>query len=615
MNGTEPDLDPEQRAAVETSAPRVLVLAGAGSGKTRTLVHRVGRLVSTGAPASSILVATFTQRAARELKHRTRSLLGSAAAGLRVGTFHALALADLRRHGSRLGLDPGFRVLGRDERRSLLEEALVGAGLDPRGRPGVAVERLERALGRAENDERPLAETLAAVEPSFTAHAEALEHALDLYAAAKARHGGLDFDDLLVLWRHLLSHALQPQRGLRHVLVDEFQDTTPIQARLAESLAAYAHLFVVGDDAQAIYGFRGARFDHILEFPLRGPTEVHRLQTSYRSPPAVIALATASLELNPMQFPKPLRSAKAAGPPIRLLVGEDEDDEAALVVRELLALNRSGVPWSDQAILLRRHRDARPFELALTAASAPYTLRAGRRFLDRPHVAVIAAHLALLARPEDSFAWRRVLGLVPGVGPATASRLLPTLERDGLASAAERVTDALVHASPRARQGLAELRARLARLEAAPPGDALAALLDDEPLAFNLAAAGEPEAVMRDLSDLRAVADAPHPAAALDALALSGEDDHSAGVQVGTVHSAKGLEWPVVCVVGLVDGRFPSQPALAEREGEAEERRLFYVAVTRAEERLFLSRPASARGAPLPPSRFLEELSGHWVGH
>ncbi|MEO1233308.1 MAG: ATP-dependent helicase [Myxococcota bacterium] len=496
---------------------------------------------------------------------------------------------------------------------------MVAAGLDPRGPPGVSSARFLGLLGRAENDERPLEEVLLDHAPELQTLAGALETAADHYCRAKAEQRSVDFDDLLVLWRELL-HPDQPSAkllgaSLDHVLVDEYQDTTPLQAELAEDLTRTgAHLFVVGDDAQCIYGFRGARFDNILEFPTRAPTEVHRLVTSYRSTPGIIGVARAALELNPLQFPKDLRSALPRGAPVEVHAAEDEAHEAGWVARRARELQASGVSWRDQAILVRRHRDASAFELALTEAGVPFTSRAGSRFFDRPHVADAVAHLRVILHPEDWTGWRRVLALRPGVGPVTTDRIVAALrdQEDPQAVLAQ-----AVESSPgRAREGLVGLEPLLRRLAATLRGGVgpfFDALATDPDLGAKgvLARAQDERDAIDDLGRLAAFGGM-SPEAFLDELA-AGEEDRASEDDVltlSTVHGAKGLEWNAVFVTGLCEGRFPSWAALRDPGGEAEERRLFYVAVTRAGRYLALTWPSRSpgeRGAKIP-SRFLEEL-------
>lgn len=616
-------LDPAQRAAVLTTAPRVLVLAGAGSGKTRTLVHRVVHLVrDRGANPREIVLVTFTQRAAREMQSRAHALLGPAAAALRCGTFHALALRAVRAGSEVLGIDPSFTLLDRDGRRTLLAEALAEAGLDPRDR--MTPESFSRWLGRAANDERSLSEVLLQHAPELAPQLGALEAASDAYARAKASARALDFDDLLVLWRLLLDPTTEGYAGapVSHVLVDEFQDTTAIQAGIAEDLATQGALYVVGDDAQSIYGFRGARFDNILEFPTLAPTEVHRLVTSYRSPPSVIAIARAALELNPLQFPKPLTAARSSGEPVQIVVAEDETDEARRVAHLIEGLADRGVPLTEQAILVRRHRDGAPFELALAERGLPYRVRTGRRFLERPHVGDVVAHLRVASSGADTLAWRRVLALRPGVGPRTVARLAAILEESPPVEAdADTIfRQALAPAAPpRAREGIASASALFRRLSAHLPrgvGPAVRAVLDsgDPGIEALLHRSEAPEAARADLERLVALGALPV-SEALDAWQVGGLDPDDApppGVLIGTIHAAKGLEWTAVFLGGLIEGRFPVEAATRALEEEAEERRLFYVAVTRARRHLFLCRPGQVmtdRGPRLAtPSRFIDEI-------
>lgn len=630
MRGARPTgadaLDPDQRAAVRTEARRVLVLAGAGSGKTATLTHRVAHLVRERAVAPErILLLTFTQRAAREMKSRVEQLLGPSGRRVRAGTFHALALREVRAHHRTLGLPSTVRILDRAETATLASEALIEAGIDPRGQPGLSAGRFVALLGRADNDERSLEDVLLELEPDRLPQLAALELAADTFARAKARVGALGFDDLLVLWRVLLDPegplSERLTAALDHVLVDEYQDTTAIQAGIAEDLARSAALFVVGDDAQAIYGFRGARFENILEMPTFAPTEVHRLVTSYRSVPSVVALAKAALDNNPLQFPKPLRSALSEGPPVRCLVGDDEADEARRIAKTARAALEAGSAPEDMAVLVRRHRDTGPVELALAAESVPFRVKGGRRFLDRPHVADALAHVRVVVDPSDALAWRRVWHRCEGVGPKTAAQLAEQLPTETMAGETLRIAMARTSVSGRARAGLGRLLDLFERLERASEAgwSAMCALLLED-AADRLVTEAEDEGAARDdLARLVGLGPIP-PREALDRLAT---EDVATGPEpsqltISTIHGAKGLEWRTVFVVGLVDGRFPGAAALRETDGEAEERRLFYVAVTRAREQLYLCRPSwsATRGGrmALAPSRFLDELDTGLLG-
>lgn len=611
-------LDPAQEAAVRTDAGRVLVLAGAGSGKTRTLTARVAHLVRDRAVAPErILLATFTRRAAREMTSRLAADLGAAARLVRAGTFHALAIRVLRSHGPALGLPSDFTLLSRAGRRTLAAEALIEAGLEPRGQPGVDADRFLRTLSRAENEERPLSEVIMDLEPDLAAIADALEAAAEHFTEAKARSHVLDFDDLLVLWRALLDPdseiARQLTAELDHVLVDEFQDTTPLQARLTEDLATGgAGLFVVGDDAQSIYGFRGARFDNILEFPTRRPTEVHQLLTSYRSGPPVVAVARATLAADPLQFPKALEASAVSGPPVHVVRAVDETEEASWVARKARALDEAGVPYSAQGLLVRRHRDSAAFELAFTSAGIPHHVRTGGRFLDRPHVRAVVAHLTITTQPKDWVAWREVLALRPGFGPVTTAATVEALQRCPMEGPqALRHPEIRAAVGARSKPGLQTLSTLMDRLAPhAGAGDFFDALLHDDDLAVPscLALAEDETTARQDLEQLVLMErEDPH---LLETLALgeAPEPTGRQGLTLSTIHAAKGLEWRAVFVVGMEDGSFPSRLALRDAGGESEERRLFYVAVTRAAEHLFLTWAEQSPRGFGSPSRFIEAL-------
>lgn len=616
-------LDPAQEAAAYTDAARVLVLAGAGAGKTRTLSARVTHLIRDRATAPErILLATFTRRAAREIKSRLVDTLGARAQALQAGTFHALAVRALRTHGAALGLPQDFSLLSRSGRKTLGAEALTSVGLDPRGAPGVDVSRFLDLLGRAENEECPLAEIFENLAPDLLPLASPLEAAAETYTDLKVRSGTLDYDDLLVLWRELLDPNHDVSRiitsSLDHVLIDEFQDTTPLQSELTEDLSAGgAQLFVVGDDAQSIYGFRGARFDNILDFPNRAPTEVHQLLRSYRSAPSVIALARATLAQDPLHFPKPLEAFAKSGPPVYRVQARDETDEAQWVARQSQALFQRGLSYESQAVLVRRHRDAPPLEWAFSQAGVPHHLRAGSRFAERPHVRAAIAHLQLVLHPLDWLAWREVLALRPGLGPVTTKSIVEQLQRvetEHATSARALLSPSIIRAAPqRTQAGLRSLAGLLGRLEPlSRPGQSgfFGRLLadPDSAAAACIARGGDEQEARRDLEAL--VEWEGESAELLEALSLGESPGPEApqGVCVSTVHAAKGLEWEAVFVVGLEEGSFPTRAALGSRGGESEERRLFYVAITRAARHLFLSWAEGATRGFGAPSRFHEDV-------
>ncbi|MBX2811259.1 MAG: ATP-dependent helicase [Myxococcales bacterium] len=619
------ELDTSQAAAAQTLASRVLVLAGAGSGKTRTVIQRVRYLLTQQQQdPKRILLATFTQRAARETSNRLLRTLNDHHTELTAGTFHALALRNIREHAQILGISPDFRLLSQADQRHLVLEALrTNSGLFSKFSPKrLTPESFLRLWGWAQNHEWSVEQTLMARAPEWLNHTQPIEATIGTYTRLKASVGALDFDDLMVLWRLLLDPS-QPTAALvasayDHVFVDEYQDTTPIQAGITEALAQHgASLFVVGDDAQSIYGFRGARFDNILEFPLRAPTEVHRLVISYRNSPAITKLARHSLEHNTLQFPKPLRSAKTHGPPIQLWIARDEHHEAALTVQRIVSLHRQGIPWNEQGILLRRNRDSAEFVASLTTMEIPFVLRAPRRLTECPRIELLLAHLRVLRQPRDLLAWRHIIQAQPGCGPVHAQKVLEMLHREvEHAEFLPRIGSAASRSLPPRLQSI--IHRLIAQLETLAPSmyKGFQGFLTSY-LQIGKAYLSDVLLSVNDVEQLRQLGNiSVHQA--IDTLGLEPPpDETSPGVRIGTIHSAKGIEWQAVFVPGLCEERFPSPGAIQSTDDEAEERRLFYVAITRAAEFLTLSYPrhlTSERGLIRQyPSRFLQEISPELV--
>jgi DNA helicase-2/ATP-dependent DNA helicase PcrA len=640
------ELNDDQRRAVETDAERVLILAGAGSGKTRTLTYRVARLLEKGAVPEGIILATFTNRAAREMISRIEALLGGTARRVRAGTFHALAFASLRSMGARLGYRSGFGILDREDSSQVMAAAIADAGVDVSFRRFPSSDLLVNVLSLAINSDQTIERILLRRYPQFVPVEEQIARVLSHYARRKLDMNVMDFDDLLINWKSVLiskdSIAHQLASEVHHVLVDEFQDTNKIQADIAELLAAECRsLSVVGDDAQSIYSFRGARFDNILDFPRRAPTEVHRLVTNYRSVPEVLRLANEIIKNNPLQFPKELVAVRRAGVLPALVPACDTIQQAEFIAQRALELRDEGIKLADQAVLYRAHSQSIELQLELTKRDVPFVLRSGVRFFEQAHVKDVLAHLRVIANPADEISWRRVLGTAPGIGTKSAARIVDAVRsaiasgRDPLeAIAADEVVRSLPsRAAPSFLTLTESLRSLKARSETCRPSELIQALLaptsheesTPSPLLEHLSSS-YPNAKER-IGELLQLAEI---AAEHDDLAeflgevtlvseLIGEDigttsDDREFLTLSTVHQAKGLEWRCVFVAGLSDGGFPHATALDEQDGEAEERRLFYVAVTRAMEQLYLCYPGSrfvreGERVLQRPSRFISELA------
>ena len=633
LERVERDLNEEQRRAVTAGPGPKLVLAGAGSGKTRTVTYRVAYLLDRGERAERILLATFTNKAAREMLRRVESLTGGSTRALWGGTFHALGNRVLRRHAARLGYRGGFSILDAEDQEDLLRVCVTDVGVKVRERrfPSPAV--LRGLLSLAFNTGVPLERLVAERMPHFADWTAEIRRVAEAYRTRKLRAEAMDYDDLLANWARLLDEhpdvlaALATQ--LRHLIVDEYQDTNAVQAGIVERLAhaGRGNLIVVGDDAQSIYAFRGASYANVLGFPDRNPgTEVFRLETNYRSTPQILAFANDSIRRNPTPFPKVLRPVRPPGEKPVLVPLVDAHEEAAFACERILQLRDEGVRLEDVAVLYRAHAHAAILETELVRRDIPYEIRSGVRFFERAHVKDVVAHLRVLANPRDEAAWRRLLLLLPRVGNARAARVWEALAgaEDPLAAAggeaiAARLPPPALPAWARLGEDLERLRALAERgtpdglVEAVLAGgyrdvlvaryeDASARLEDLEQLALFASRYASPDALLADLVLMGE---------------LYGQDvvrgaDRDERLVLSSVHQAKGLEWSVVFLIRMCEGAFPSPRALADPGGEEEERRIFYVATTRARDDLYLlyplTEPHARSGLLLKPSRFVLEV-------
>ncbi len=434
-------LNPQQLSAVEHAHGPLLIAAGAGTGKTRTLACRVARLVADGTPPERILLLTFTRRAAREMVERARAMTGDRTTGRVVGgTFHAVANRLLRQHGSALGLPPGFSILDQADAADLIGIVRAGLGLGEGdghtgGRRFPRKETLVSIYSRTVNAGDPLPRVLETAFPWCREHRDAIAEVFRAYTERKRRLAVLDFDDLLLYWRALAQHPTAGpvlRRMFDHVLVDEYQDTNTIQADvLWAMLGEDPSLTVVGDDAQSIYSFRAASIRNILDFPTRYPTaRVVRLERNYRSTPAILAAANGVIEGAREGYGKVLWTEKPEGPRPQLVTCRDETAQATYVVDRVLAARERGVALRDQCVLFRTGHHADGLELELQRRDVPYVKYGGLKFLEGAHVKDLLALLRVLDNPYDELAWSRSLQLLEGVGPATVRRADRGARRD-----------------------------------------------------------------------------------------------------------------------------------------------------------------------------------------
>jgi DNA helicase II / ATP-dependent DNA helicase PcrA len=649
------ELNEQQLAAVTAPPGPSLVIAGAGSGKTRTLTYRVAYLLEQGIPPERILLLTFTNKAAKEMMRRVADLLGQELASLWGGTFHSIGNRILRQHAPLLEYQRDFTILDREDAKHLISTCVGESDIDVKATRFPKAEVLAEIFSLAVNKQQRIAEVLDHEYDHFTHLAQQIEDIRGQYAARKRTSNAMDFDDLLALWLRLLQdHEAvreQYQRRFQFLLVDEYQDTNKLQSDLIDLLAEqHRNVMVVGDDAQSIYAWRGANFQNILKFPDRYPAaKTYKIETNYRSTPEILHVANAAIIANVQQFAKQLAPARKSGSKPVLVSCMDASEQAAFVAQRVLELREEGTDLSQMAVLYRSHFHALELQLELTRRNIPFSITSGIRFFEQAHIKDVTAYLKLITNPRDELSFKRLAQLLPGIGGKGADKLWREFARRDTSSgipAAGQGGDAARAPGPksspvaRALQGCAasvpkktavawaQLAATVAQLEAPEVRPSASKMIRlvleagyDEYLEENYA---NHRFRLEDLEQLAVFAQQfPTVEDFLTQLALlsnlEAEDEQPARrddeqLRLSTVHQAKGLEFDVVFVIMLCDGLFPSSRSLQTAEGEEEERRLMYVAVTRARNELYLAYPliranyGSGGDLMQRPSRFLKEI-------
>ena len=627
-------LNDRQRQAVTHGDGPLLILAGAGSGKTRALTHRIAYLIhARGVDPTHILAVTFTNKAAGEMKERVKELLGAGGPAVWVATFHSTCARILRVAAPLVGRTRDFVIYNTADQRGLVRDILAELRWDAKKFPPAA---FLSSISEAKNE--LLSPEAFAARAAGEVWVERTARVYRAYQNELERNNALDFDDLILkvveLWEKDPAELARYQERFRYLLVDEYQDTNHAQYRLVRALAArYRNLSVVGDDDQSIYAFRGADTRNILEFERDYPdAKVVKLEQNYRSTATVLAAANSLVRHNDLRKGKRLWTENPQGEPIQYYQAQDQRDEAVHVAAALTELRAAGESLGQSVVLYRTNAQSRALEEALLYAGLPYQIVGGHRFYDRKHIRDALAYLRLIVNPADAVSLRRVVNTPRrGVGPATWGRLVEAAQADAtpVVTALLKADDVagLRAATRRALVELGELlRELIAARETITPEDALVTVLKRTGYLAELEAAGTSEARDRleDLDELRRLA-AEHAATAadpslagfLEGVALVSDadtmEDSGERALLMTIHTAKGLEFDNVVLVGMDEGLFPHQRSMWDKREVEEERRLCYVAITRARRRLFLS-SASARvgygGAaePMRPSRFIGEL-------
>jgi len=612
----EAQLNTAQRDAVTHGEGPLLVVAGAGTGKTWTLACRVARLIESGTPPERVLLLTFTRRAAQEMLARAARLTAQARPGkVWGGTFHAVANRLLRQHGRAVGLHPDFTVMDQADGADLMNLIRGELGFSARDRRFPRKETLAAVYSRTVNAGSTLGEVMDRAFPWCRDDLDDIRSVFQAYTARKRAQHVLDYDDLLLYWNALTA---TPGAGRRvgelfdHILVDEYQDTNAVQAQILRGMRrTRPNITVVGDDAQAIYGFRSATVRNILEFPSEFPgTRVVKLEQNYRSTKPILDVSNAVIARSPQRHQKTLWTERQGARLPELVTCLDEAEQSDLVCRTVLRHREEGVPLRRQAVLFRAAHHSDQLEVELTRRNIPFVKYGGLKFLEAAHVKDVLALLRVLENPRDQVSWFRVLQLLDGMGPVGAARLMADLGVGGEQVSASvnpsplaRLLDAPPEVAAASRHRLSDLTAAFA--DCVEPGMPAASQIERlsrflEPVfakRYESAAAR-----LRDLEQLEQIA-ARYPSRARFLTDLALDPPSSTGDLAGpplldedylilsTIHSAKGCEWDVVFVIHAADGMIPSDMATGDADEVEEERRLLYVALTRARDALHVSFP------------------------
>ena len=637
----EKELDSQQYEVVTAPFGPTLVIAGAGSGKTRTVTYRVARLIESGISPDRILLVTFTNRAAREMLQRVDLLVKTDVKRIWGGTFHSMGNRILRKCAEVIGYKPNFSILDSEDAKDLIEAAIEECKIDTKARRFPKPALLQDMNSLAINKDVGLRELIAKDFHDLLPGADDIIRVLAKYAERKKIANVMDYDDLLLNWKLALTKSpdVLQQWGshFQHILVDEYQDTNKIQSDIIDLLGSVHHnVMVVGDDAQSIYGWRGANFANIYKFPERYPdAKTLRLENNYRSVPELLNLANASISHNVKQFPKSLHpTRRSPGERPALVPLASVDEQGAFVCSRILELHEQGLPLAEIAVLYRSHWHSLELQLELTRRGIPYSIRSGMRFFEQAHIKDLIAHLRILINPKDEAAWKRVLKLIPSVGRSTATRIW-----ERVAASDEpllMIARPDFSAKPRAADAWGSFVSLMQQLNTPEltnrPGAQIELILstgyteylrttyenadsrieDLHQLANFAARFEDTENFLSDLSLIGSerfgVPDGPIGEDVIDV-----EEDNDK-IVLTSIHQAKGLEWHAVFIIWAADGKFPSARSVRDQETLEEERRLFYVAATRAKDELYVCYPImesdyTRMSVIQRPSRFVTEVA------
>jgi DNA helicase II / ATP-dependent DNA helicase PcrA len=621
------ELNPSQFQAVNITKGPLLVIAGAGSGKTRTLTYRVARLVEEGISPSAILLLTFTRKASQEMLKRASQLLDHRCEGVAGGTFHSFAYSILRKYASRIGFNHDFSIIDRSDSEnliSMLRKEMKGvsrSGSLPRK------QTLANIFSRAVNKNLSIEDIIHDDYPHFSRHLETIHTISNGYRKQKAEHNFFDYDDLLIYLEVLLKDHPDVREKIcstyHYLMVDEYQDTNKIQAEIVCLLTGNNNVMVVGDDSQSIYAFRGANVENIMKFPEKFPgTRIIRLEENYRSVQPILKLTNVIIDRAKQKYSKTLFTRKSGGSLPLLVNAGSENNQSQFVVERIQTLNRNGVPLNQIAVLFRASFHSFDLEIELNREGIPFVKVGGFKFIESAHIKDVLSHVRVLFNPYDRLSWYRILLLLDNIGPKTALDIFETIsaEQSGYAGLfKKKLTSKQSNSLERLKNFFSSIDpsemsvVRLGEDVVKYYTPILQNKYDDHPkrakdLEHLMTIMERYDNLEHFLADM---ALEPPSTSSRDGFFVDRSDDDR--LILSTIHSAKGLEWHTVFIIWALDGRFPSTHAVHDEKALEEELRLIYVAATRAKERLFFTYPGTVydkiSGMVLSrPSRFLDDI-------
>ena len=629
-------LNPAQFDAVKAVDGAYLVIAGAGTGKTRTLVYRVARLVESGYDPKSILLLTFTRKAAKEMLDRATILLDNRCSKISGGTFHSFANITLRKYAKAIGIEPGFTILDQGDSEDVINLIRGQLNLAKLKKRFPNKSTIYKVLSLSVNTGRKIEDILAEDFPHFSEFEETILKIGEIFKDYKHKNNLLDYDDLLLYLRDFLLDFGPAAKSflseIKFVMVDEYQDTNRLQAEIVQGLTQINNnIMVVGDDSQSIYSFRGANFKNIMDFPkLFNDVEIIKLEENYRSTTEILQFTNHILEAAIEKYPKHLYTRKGSGELPAIISAANENMQSKFIVDKILELREEGVPLSDVSVLFRSSYHSFDLEIELNKANIPFVKIGGMKFIETAHVKDVLAFLRIVHNPKDVVSWYRVLLLHEGIGPAKAQRILEELSSGklNLGSNPESVLDNKYKDNIFL---LFQFLHNLHKKKGSPTEKAEEVVDFYTPLFkkkyddFNKRSK-DLETLINISTNYRSME------SFLTDMALepprdsvsdvAGTDNEREFLTLSTIHSAKGLEWHSVFILHAVDGFFPSAMSLQNIDGLEEERRLMYVASTRAQQNLFISYPMHIFDrhngySYAKPSRFIadvnEDLAEEWL--